>query len=301
MKKILLAAGIVGLVACTDATSPNPATTSKIAPVAFLMLGNNTVVVTEADIARQAEVDPTPTSNWVFYNRTATSSGAFIVGPASPPLGIGSFSMQTPTNGDKGTLFNFDHVGTSLQTITGMSYSTYKAPGSSFPFPSINIQIDINGGTLNAGEFRTFVFEPYFQPGFVDASGVWETRNAYNGGAGKWWSTQNAANLLATGGARGCGQSSPCTWSALLAAFPGATIVGGFGINAGSGNAGLDGSVDALSISYGGNSVTYDFEPYAIASSKEECKNGGWTTVKRADGTSFRNQGDCVSYVNAGR
>lgn len=31
------------------------------------------------------------------------------------------------------------------------------------------------------------------------------------------------------------------------------------------------------------------------------CKNGGWQTLTRLDGTTFRNQGDCVSYVNTGR
>lgn len=35
--------------------------------------------------------------------------------------------------------------------------------------------------------------------------------------------------------------------------------------------------------------------------SKDECKNGGWMNVARADSTTFKNQGDCVSYTNTGR
>lgn len=31
------------------------------------------------------------------------------------------------------------------------------------------------------------------------------------------------------------------------------------------------------------------------------CKNGGWRTLFRADGSSFKNQGDCIQYVNTGR
>jgi hypothetical protein len=31
------------------------------------------------------------------------------------------------------------------------------------------------------------------------------------------------------------------------------------------------------------------------------CRNGGWQTTVRADGTPFRNQGDCIQYVNTGR
>jgi hypothetical protein len=34
---------------------------------------------------------------------------------------------------------------------------------------------------------------------------------------------------------------------------------------------------------------------------KEQCKNGGYNTVKRADGSAFKNQGDCIQYVNTGK
>jgi hypothetical protein len=34
---------------------------------------------------------------------------------------------------------------------------------------------------------------------------------------------------------------------------------------------------------------------------KDDCKNGGWQTATRADGSSFKNQGDCVSYTNNGK
>lgn len=37
----------------------------------------------------------------------------------------------------------------------------------------------------------------------------------------------------------------------------------------------------------------------AIATKKSQCKDDGWRTVVRADGTSFRNQGDCIQYVNS--
>ncbi len=31
------------------------------------------------------------------------------------------------------------------------------------------------------------------------------------------------------------------------------------------------------------------------------CKNGGWQNLFRADGTPFKNQGDCIQYVNTGK
>jgi hypothetical protein len=37
------------------------------------------------------------------------------------------------------------------------------------------------------------------------------------------------------------------------------------------------------------------------ATNSNQCKNGGWKTVFRGDGTSFKNQGDCIQYVNTGK
>jgi hypothetical protein len=56
-----------------------------------------------------------------------------------------------------------------------------------------------------------------------------------------------------------------------------------------------------------------DYTPWLIAPSPDgacignvpttasECKNGGWMTSIRADGSTFKNQGDCVSYTNNGK
>lgn len=42
---------------------------------------------------------------------------------------------------------------------------------------------------------------------------------------------------------------------------------------------------------YGGN----------VPAEANQCKNGGWMTRTRADGSTFKNQGDCIQYVNTGR
>ena len=36
--------------------------------------------------------------------------------------------------------------------------------------------------------------------------------------------------------------------------------------------------------------------PPAVQPTKDDCKAGGWRSMSDADGTAFRNQGDCVSY-----
>ena len=38
-----------------------------------------------------------------------------------------------------------------------------------------------------------------------------------------------------------------------------------------------------------------------VATKKDECKKGGWADLTRADGSSFKNQGDCIQYVNTGK
>jgi hypothetical protein len=38
-----------------------------------------------------------------------------------------------------------------------------------------------------------------------------------------------------------------------------------------------------------------------VPRTKDDCKGGGWTDLVRADGTAFKNQGACVSYVNTGK
>ncbi|HEX8196489.1 MAG TPA: hypothetical protein VF571_09900, partial [Pyrinomonadaceae bacterium] len=95
------------------------------------------------------------------------------------------------------------------------------------------------------------------------------------------------------------------TWQTIVDANPDAVIIGGFGLNQGSGNPALTTASDALYIGYGtgenAECYTYNFEPYRTATTQEGCKNGGWKTLKRADGSSFKNQGDCIQYVNTGK
>src|ERR1044072_1377483 len=50
-----------------------------------------------------------------------------------------------------------------------------------------------------------------------------------------------------------------------------------------------------------------DFAPaveiraYTVATTANGCKSNGWQTLTRADGSSFKNQGDCIQNVNTGK
>jgi hypothetical protein len=249
-----------------------------------------TTVVTGDDIAELPENTP-PTRNWVLYKRAA-GDGDVRTGPAAPPLGIGSYELTTPTGADKATLFNFDHAGTALADIDAIGYSTYRTTGSAQQVAALNIQVDVNGAA--PGGFTTLVFEPVYNTnqGTV-TSGVWQDWDAYSAGNAVWWSSNPIPGAP--------NRDTFVSWEFIVSQNPDAVIVGGFGINQGSGNPALVSATDALTIGYNGDTVTYDFEPFRVASSKDDCKVGSWQSVKRADGSSFKNQGQCIQYVNTGK
>ena len=205
---------------------------------------------------------------------------------------------------------------------------------------ALNLRISTTGGGLPDAYL---VYEPYQDLGNAAVqTGVWQDWDAYRGGDAMWWINTDAA---------GCGQNTPCTWSDILTALPNATIregascgpggvttpcPGSLGLNQGSFNSDTLSNADALYVTIGGDTTTYDFElevpiPDAdgdgvpdgddncvnapnpdqadadedgigtacdtqeVPLTKDDCKNDGW---RNFDGIyTFRNQGDCVSFV----
>lgn len=283
----------IGALAAVTACNSEPTTpTDNALSPAFNHSGTgNTVVVTESDITRQPEDTP-PADNWVLYFRGA-GNGTFRQGPPTPPEGTGSLELVTPSPADKVTLFNFDYHNTPLDDFTALGYHTFRTTGTADQLPSLNVTIDYNGPAV-AGGFATLVFEPVYNPAQGPVtSGVWQDWDAILGGNAIWWSTRPFGTV--------CAVACYVTWNQILAAAPQATILGGIGINQGSGGAALTAATDAFLVGVNSNNTTFDFELFAAASSKDDCKNGGWQTFKRANGSSFKNQGDCVSYTNNGK
>jgi hypothetical protein len=284
MKKFTLFAALLLAVAFALAT-PNRAA----------LVDCDRVVVTGDDITEQAENVP-PANHWVLFKRNA-GDGQTRVGPATPPEGVGSYELTTPGSTDKAYLFNYDHVGTKLSDINRIGYSTYRSAGSAQQVTALNVEIDYNGPDVTGG-YAVLVFEPVYNTtqGPV-VSGTWQTWDAYAGGNARWWSSKPINGL--------CAFSCYASWDYIVANNPDAVIVGGFGLNQGSGNPGLTTSVDNLALGYGTGAdaacFTYDFEPYRVAESKDDCKDGGFQKVKTKDGAGFKNQGQCVSYVSAGK
>jgi hypothetical protein len=279
---------LIAVVAAIAATTIGFAAMSRATVAAVC----DTVVVIESDVTRQAEDTP-PTRNWVLYTRLA-GNGTFRTGPGTPPSGVGSFETVTPTGADKVQLFNFDHIGTKLADIDKLGYATYQSSAAvPVQLPAINMTVDYNGPAVPGG-FTTLVFEPVYNTAQGPIlPGTWQTWDAFYGGNAIWWSTRNIPGV--------CAVACYVTWNQIVAANPDATILGGYGINQGSGSIALTASTDILSIGTNGECITYNFEPYRVATTKDQCKNGGYNSVKRADGSSFKNQGDCIQYVNTGK
>jgi hypothetical protein len=240
--------------------------------------------------------------NAIFDNTDVrpTSSYAFRFGPAKPPLGVGSLQLVTADSSGKQQHLEDQQQGTLLSAIDGMGYSTYRESRSTtfnpFQVTAINVAIFTNPGgppcpndagavaQVGCNTFTTLVFEPIYNldQGTVTPD-VWQTWDAYRGGTARWWTSRNIPGV--------CAFDCFLPWSAFVAANPNAVVIA-YGVNQGSGNPGLTSDVDALKISAGGDSSTYDFEP-----SVEDCKNGGYATFDPP----FKNQGQCVSAVRSNR
>lgn len=206
-----------------------------------------TIVVTPANVG----VD------WLTNDTRYGGYAEFVKGPGTPPLGGGSLEMGTTASQDKAQLFNYDYIGTKLTDIQDITYATYRdssSTNSPDQYPSINMEVDYAG---DGSSYATLVWEPTYVYDVnsltEDTWETWDTMAASQTGfAGGWWSTADIP---------GIGAYTYNSWDTIVTACPNATIKYGFGVNVGSGWDGVfTGAVDALTITIGGKTTTYDFE-----------------------------------------
>ena len=209
-------------------------------------------------------------TNWLAGSRPGGAS-AFVAGPATTLLGVGSLQFTTADGSASAQLFNQNYIGTPLANIDALGYSTYRASTSTnSPVQTIALALKVDvDGLKGAGRLATLIFEPVYQGGAI-VTDTWQTWDAFQGGNAVWWSNTNLPNPSGPGHIA-CNPNDPsCTdnlfvhLSSILNAFPQATIAGGVGLFVGSGWSGqFTGYGDALKIGVGGNTTTYDFEPKA--------------------------------------
>ncbi len=246
IRRTLVAAGLVGIgligvagVAAQAAHQPPEAHQAaeahrlpRVAPCKVVRHGTTEAIVT--------------TSNGEAPSSTNAPSTAVVkvvkegVEASLPDAGAKALYLEEPAK------------TTRVAQIGKLSYRTLQLNPGSVALWSYQLPIDINGGTLQPGDFTTLVYEPY-QDGRTIQSGKWQTWDALRGGEAKWWSTRSLP--LVTNGAT---QAFPTAWSAILAAYPNATVLA-YGLNLGKGSAGASARADTLTFGAADRCVTHQW------------------------------------------
>lgn len=259
-----------------------------VLPIARTYSAGPTIVVT-----------PTNQQGWSTADTRPGGTVSFVV-DSSAPSGVGA--LQLTTDATTAAKAQYLHAASiPLADVNDLSYYTRQVNAPLFPGadPSYQLIVCLAGVTPSGcAGFTTFVFEPYENPGLGTPGGVvipdaWQK---WNVSAGQFWSSRSYTDGGSCTVVAGAGGAPFYPLAVLKTMCPNA-VVEGFGVNIGSNNPSYNVYTDLFNF----NGTTYDFEPYEVATNKDQCKNGGYVNAKRADGSSFKNQGDCIQYVNTGK
>lgn len=246
-------------------------------------------------------VSPSNMNGWFFYDDNAdvinNALGSFVTGPGSPPGGIGSAQVST-TTGQRPNLATYQFSGTPLADITALRFYTYNPSagnsGSADRSGYLHFNVDFNNTDTWQ---RRLVFVPN-QNGTI-IQNQWQEWDAINGGNAMWSYSGTTWPVTGEPG------STLKSWSQILSDYPGVRmrVTDSFlGIRVGEPYTGsYTENIDVFTFGTAGGTKQFDFEPYEVASSRDACMNGGWQSLRRANGSSFKNQGDCVSYASNGK
>jgi hypothetical protein len=220
-------------------------------------------------------VTPGDTQGW------ATQDGAptYVSGPAGAD-GVGSLKFVTDNTSTSKENY-FHATSTPLSGVNGLGYMVDVDSGVPASYQLQVTGVDRLDSTTST--FTSLVWEPVYNGQVNGPNGGFVTESNLENGV--WWSTHPIAGDPA-------GNNGFVSLSQIIAANPNATVTA-FGVNVGSGTPNATSYVDDVAF----NGTTYNFEPYVVATDKDACKNDGWKTLTASDGSSFKNQGACVSYV----
>jgi hypothetical protein len=237
-----------------------------------VLLGAFLLIASPAGIVHAATVTVTPTNmnGWWFYDDGfAGGVGNLVTGPSTPPMGTGSVNLFTPGT-SRFNITTQNHAGTRLDDITNLEYSTYRSSADPGNILAISLQFDMDydlTDTTTTWQGR-MTYEPYITHGNTVTQNTWQTWDPM---AGKWWMSSSGTSPVKVNNAtvpNVCPQSSPCTWAALIAAYPNAGLRrtdGRVHLRAGGPTPDFNGNADALTIGVNGLDTTYDFEPGTTA------------------------------------
>lgn len=260
------------------------------------LIGVSALTALAADTTKT--VTPSNMAGWLFYqdqNDTVDPSlGIFVLGPDTPLLGLGSVQISTASL-SRPNIATYQFAGVKLQDITTLKFATYNPsagnPGSSQRSAYLHFNVDFNGTDTWQ---RRLVYVP--RNNGVVVQDMWQEWDAINGGTALW----GYSGAAWPGGGTGLK-----TWNQILTDYPAVRIrlTDSFlGLRVGEPYSdGYTENIDSFKFGTAAGTTTFNFEPFEVATEKEACKQNGWMTLRRADGSSFKNQGDCIQYVNTGK
>jgi hypothetical protein len=190
-------------------------------------------------------VTPGDLGDWTV---AATEEVEFVVGPETPPLGVGSVELRTP-GGGKATLRNQAFLGLAIADLETLIYSTYQQNGSTTEVVVPAVKFEVLYGPANS--FTTLIFEPTYSVNSDVLPDVWQAWDLLSEDA-RWWSSR----AIPADDPVICAFDCFVPWQDVVDAIPDAAITNVL-IETGSGTPNAVGNVDALNI----NGVIFDFDP----------------------------------------
>ena len=248
-----------------------------------LFLSSTASAQAKASATTNSTVTVTAGSLQGWTNASSGSSAKVdYVADATAPLGKGALQLSTPANGDEAE-FDRNVTPTLLSSLKNFGYDAKKAAGDpSYVAPAYVLGVDLSGtATTTDKDFYAF-FEPVYNN--VSDLSSWQ-HFTIDPAASKFWSF----SPLGTTGLGGANGANLFTLKDLATAFPTAKV-NELTLNLGSGTPGWAAEADNITL---GN-TTWNVEPTLTPGSRDDCKNTGWQTFNTPV---FRNQGQCVSYV----
>lgn len=200
-------------------------------------------------------VRPSALNGWAVVPDTLAPTLEFVTGPATPPMGIGSFRIAVDNTFMSGGTYTRAYAGARLSRLTRLTYSTYTTASDPAGLAAkLHLAIDYSLQDGDNSYQGDLVFDPSVT-GQAVTTGQWQTWDALN--TVGWYATEQP-------GRNKCVPTAPCALGDILLDYPYIGLrytVGTLGFKAGPFWNSFDGNADALTVGVDGNEISYDFEP----------------------------------------
>ncbi len=241
------------------------------------------VPIAHAVSVTQLYITPANTLGWadVSVNGGSTS---FVDG-APTGFGVASLQMQTDNSFTAQAAY-LESPGITLAQLTQASYWTKQLTTLNLSqTANLVMDVDLNGDYMAD---TTLTYNPSMQPGGAPVqNNVWQYWDATNG---EFVSSKTYGSLTA---------GSSYSLSTIKQLYPAAQILI-IGLQVGPNTPSSVIDVDGLTL----GTAVYDFERVVptqnvvdVPKTIQDCKKYGWESLFMADGSGFKNQGQCVSYI----